>query len=131
MSYTKIISFAAIATFFLMSFTSAAVKWDFLGQKTVDFGADRDQIVVTAKEGVFKRIKLQVRKAPVEFNKVVVHYRNGSTESIVLRDHIRAGGETRAIDLKGNNRIIKKVVFYYNSKIRAGRKGIVKLYGFN
>jgi hypothetical protein len=79
MSYTKIISFAAIASLFLMSFTSVVVKWDFLGQKTVDFGADRDQIVVTAKEGVFKRIKLQVRKAPVEFNKVVVHYRNGST----------------------------------------------------
>jgi hypothetical protein len=131
MSYAKLVTFAAIASMFFMSFTSSGVRWDFLGQKTVDFGVDRDQIVVTAKEGVFKKIKLQVRKAPVEFKKVVVHYRNGSIQTIEMRDHIRAGGETRAIDLEGNDRVIKKVVFYYNSKIRAGRKGVVKLYGFN
>ena len=63
--------------------------------------------------------------------KVIVHYRNGSSEEIALRANIPAGGETRAIDLNGKNRIIKKVVFYYNSKPRALRKGKVKLFGMH
>ncbi len=131
MKTTKAILAILITSIFLMSFTTVAKKWDFLGQRTVNFAVDRDEIGVTAREGSFRKIKLQVKKAPVHFRKVVVHYRNGGKESISLRDNIRPGGETRAIDLNGHNRIIKKVVFYYNTKVKAPRKGKVKLFGLN
>lgn len=115
----------------MMSFSIVPKKWDLLGQRNVNFGIDRDEIRVTFREGSFKKIKLQVKKAPVHFRKVVVHYRNGGSEEITLRDNIPAGGETRAIDLNGNNRIISKVVFFYNSKPRARRQGKVKLFGMH
>ncbi len=131
MKTAKSILVFSILAISLMSFTVIPNNWDFLGKRTVDFGVDRDVIHVTAKEGTFKRIKLEVKKAPVHFREVVVHYRNGQKESIALRDNIPAGGQTRAIDLSGKNRIIKKVVFYYNSKAKVRRKGLVKLYGWN
>ena len=131
MKTTKAILFLGIIGVLSMSFVNPVKKWDFLGQRTVNFAIDKDEIPVTLREGTFKKIKLKVRKAPVHFRKVIVHYRNGTKESIELRDNIPAGGETRAIDLKGNNRVIQKVVFYYNSKVKTRRKGLVKLYGMH
>ena len=112
------------------SFTIAK-KWDFLGERTVNKSLDKDEINVTAKEGVFKKIKLKVKKSKVEFKRVVVHYKNGDTQKIELRQEITAGGETRAIDLDGRNRVIVKVVFFYNTKRLLAKKAKVQLYGRN
>ena len=131
MKTTKVFLFLGIIAVLGMSFAHPVKKWDFLGQRIVDYAVDKDEILVTLREGTFQKIKLKVKRAPVHFRKVIVHYRNGSTESIDLRDNIRAGGETRAIDLNGNNRVIKKVVFYYNSKVKVRKKGLVKLYGLH
>jgi len=131
MKTTKAIVALIIGASLMMSFTSTSKKWDFLGERSVNFALDKDEIFVTAKEGAFTQIKLQVKKAPVHFRKIVVHYRNGTKEAVTMRDNIRPGGQTRAIDLNGNKRIIKKVVFYYNTKINAPKKGKVKLFGLH
>ena len=131
MKTTKSAFLLATLAILFMSFTTTAKKWDFLGSRTVNYAIDRDEIKVTAREGSFKKIKIQVKKAPVHFRKVIVHYRNGSTEEIQMRDHVQPGGETRAIDLNGNKRIITKVVFYYNNTIRSPRKGLVRLFGMH
>ena len=104
-------------------------KWIFLGERTVDRALDRDEIYVTAKDGVFDKIKLEVKRSKVNFHKVVVHYANGSKEEIALRGEIPAGGQTRAIDLEGKKRIIKKVVFYYDTKGLLKKKAKVRLLG--
>ena len=39
------------------------------------------------------------------------------------------GGETRAIDLNGQNRIIEKVVLRYNTRRDRGQRAIVQLFG--
>jgi hypothetical protein len=36
---------------------------------------------------------------------VVVRYANGTSEEVEFRDYIQAGGQTRAIDLRGNDRV--------------------------
>src|SRR5262245_62254477 len=51
--------------------------WVFLGQTTVDGQRDRDTIVVGRSEGRFQSIQLRVAEAPVEFQRVVVHYGDG------------------------------------------------------
>lgn len=131
MKITKLFFALAIVSITFMSFTGTLKKWDFLGERIVDFGLDKDEIKVTIKEGTFTKIKLQVKRAPVHFRKVVVHYKNGNTEELELRDEIKAGGETRAIDLNGKERIITKVVFFYNSKVKANKKAVVRLYGMH
>jgi hypothetical protein len=50
-------------------------------------------------------------------------------QEVETRDNIRAGGESRVIDLAGNRRIITKVVFVYDTKNFAGRRAEVELWG--
>ena len=80
--------------------------WSLLGQRTVNHAVDRDEIRVGARDGTFRRIKLLVRQRSVTFRDVKVHYANGGVEDVSVRRSIPAGGETRAIDLNGRDRII-------------------------
>lgn len=131
MKTMKIIVGASLCLLLIMSSSPSLVKWDFLGQRKVNYSLDRDEISVTAREGTFRKIKLKVKRAPVHFNKVIIHYRNGSKETVKMKANIGPGGETRAIDINGGKRIIHKVVFYYNSKQKFNKKGLVKLYGLH
>jgi hypothetical protein len=111
------------------AFTDSQPRWEFLGKRTVKHTLDRDEIYVTRTEGKFKAIKLKVEKSPVRFRNVTVHYANGTKEEIKMRNLISAGGETRVIDLKGQKRIIKRVVFSYDTQSLLGKKAVVRLYG--
>ncbi|HKX26279.1 MAG TPA: hypothetical protein VJ302_01175 [Blastocatellia bacterium] len=88
--------------------------WVFLGQTQVN-GRDRDRITVGRAEGRFNSIQLRVQGSPVEFQRVIVNYANGTNEEIDFRDRIAAGGQTRAIDLRGENRVISSIDFLYTS----------------
>lgn len=104
-------------------------RWELLGSRRVNYGLDRDEIPVTVREGFFDALQLRVRGGSVQFHKVVVHYGNGQMDEIELRAVIPSGGQSRVIDLPGNNRVITKVVFYYDTQgIRRG-KASVNLWG--
>ena len=105
-----------------------AGDWDYLGSRKVNHAVDRDEIVVTAKDGTFTKIKLLVRDRQVTFRDVKVHYANGDVQDIKLRSKVPAGGETRVIDLHGNNRVIRKVVFWYNTSRVRGKRATVQLF---
>lgn len=114
----------------LMCVTLAlAPEWALLGQRTVTDRADHDVIPVTAARGDFKSIKLTVQRAAVDFHRVVVHYGNGTKQEIELRNTIPAGGESRAIDLIGTERVINRVEFWYDAKTVRGRRAVVRLFG--
>src|SRR5205807_6214085 len=78
-----------------------------LGEAHVDGGVDHDRIVVTAARGEYRAIRLRVENAAVKFDRVVVHYGNGSSQPIPVRRVIRAGDETPAVDLPGARRVIQ------------------------
>ena len=104
-------------------------EWKLLGAKVVKFRTERDVIVVGADEGVFKRIKLTVHRSGVHFKDMKVYFANGDVIDVKIRNFIPAGGETRAIDLPGNNRVITKVVFWYESAGKSNKLATVRLYG--
>jgi hypothetical protein len=104
--------------------------WVLLGQTTVDGQRDRDTIAIGRSEGRFRSIQLRVAGAPVEFQRVVVRYGNGTSEEVEVRDYIQAGGQTRAIDLRGDDRVISSVEFLYSkARWRHGARPRVSLYG--
>jgi hypothetical protein len=107
-----------------------ADDWDKLGERTVDHKMDHDQIVVGKKEGDFERIALRVQNAPVEFERVTVHFKNGEDQVVEMREEIEAGGQTRAIDLSGDERIVQSVSFTYHTDER-GEKAVVQLWGMS
>ena len=113
----KLISVLTILVFSGILFANLS-KWQLLGSREV--GAD---------EGLFTKIKLTVKKSAVHFNDMKVHFANGGVFDVKLRKKIPAGGQTRVIDLPGDGRNIKKVVFWYYSTLRNPKRAIVKLYG--
>lgn len=103
--------------------------WKLLGSKIVTFRAERDVITVGADEGVYKKIKLTVKRSGVNFQDMKVHFANGDVIDVKIRRVIPAGGETRVIDLPGNKRIIKRVVFWYKSTTKNSKRALVSLFG--
>jgi len=125
------------ATFFLLGILwmantttiSAQNDWKVLGSAKVHGHADHDEIWVTGMEGDFKAVKLMVENEGIEFNRVVLHFANGTKQELNIRRFIPAGGETKVLDLNGDDRVIKKVDFYYESKASSKTKAKVVLYG--
>lgn len=102
---------------------------DYLGSCKVNGHVDHDEIVVTASRGDFKAIKLFVENEGIQFDRVMVHYGNGTSDRMDIRKFIPAGGETRVLDLAGSDRVVRKVTFYYESNGMTYKKGKVVLYG--
>jgi len=113
----------------LTALPARAEKWVFLGQRHVNDRAERDSIEVTASEGSFDAIQLRVKRSAVRFYKVTVVYGAGTSDDLELRDVIPAGGQSRALDLRGANRFIKRVEFTYEAKSLGRRGAVVELYG--
>jgi hypothetical protein len=87
--------------------------WERLGAREVNFRTDRDTIPVTVADGRFRKIRLRVRGNAVEFLDVSVVFADGSRQDVPVRAVIAEGGATRVIDLVGEARVIRDVVFTY------------------
>lgn len=107
----------------------ALADWDLLGTRQVNDRADHDLIAVGARDGEYRRIKFTVQRASVDFHRVVVHFGNGRDQRIEMRNTIPAGGETRAIDLDGSERIIRSIEFWYDANTIRGRRAQVRAFG--
>jgi hypothetical protein len=75
----------------------------------VGFIVDKDVIRVGRSEGRFKSIRLQVAGNKVYMDDLKVIYANGEPDDIPVRSEIRAGGQTRPLDLRGERRAIKEI----------------------
>ena len=100
-----------------------------LGEANVDGNADHDKIKIGRDDGKFRAIQFQVERAPIEFQRVVIHYGNGADEEIAIRNRINAGGKTRLIDLRGRDRVIESVEFWYAKARYDSAKPKLLLYG--
>jgi hypothetical protein len=103
--------------------------WVLLGQRAVSDRVDHD-VVNVGSRGDFRRIKFTVQRSSVDFHRVVVHFGNGADQRIDIRQTIPAGGETRAIDLDGRDRVIRSIDFWYDANTLRGRDAQVRVFGF-
>jgi hypothetical protein len=123
----------AILMFGLLFLCMFAVKayaedWIYLGESHVDGDHDHDKIHVGKHDGRFRAIQLRVSGGAIEFDRVVVHYGNGTSEVLSIRSVIPDAGRTRAIDLAGDRREIDNVELWY-SKAHWEHKPQVTLFG--
>jgi hypothetical protein len=121
----------ALFTLGLASHAQENARWEYLGEANVDGATDHDRITVTGERGRFRAIHLKVEIAAIEFDRVIVHYGNGSSEPIFIRARIPAGGQTRVIDLPGGRRIIRSVEFWYDRANPGGNRPKVRLFGLH
>ncbi len=122
-----------VAILLLLSFGQASYArgWMYLGEAHVDGAADHDKIKIGRSEGRFRALQIRVDYAAVEFRHVVVHYANGTSEEVQVRQRIRAGDSTRDIALSGGDRAIDNVEFWYERANYGSRRPRVRLYGYH
>jgi hypothetical protein len=104
-------------------------RWVYLGEANVDGSADHDRIKIGRDDGKFRAIQIRVERAPIQFQRVVVHYGNGADEEIAIRNRINPGGKTRVIDLRGRDRVIESVEVWYARARYNSAKPKLRLFG--
>jgi hypothetical protein len=105
-------------------------RWTLLGARTVTDRTDHDTVRVTSSRGTFDAVRFEVRGRAVDFHRVVIQFANGGDQSVELRDTIRAGGESRVIDVEGRDRVIQRIDFWYDaSTVGRGGRATVRVLG--
>ena len=105
------------------------IKWQKLGSRLVNIKADHDEILVTAVNGVFKSLKFKVSKAPIHIKSMKVVFGNGQTQVFNFGKKFLPGKESKILDLPGNKRIIKKIVFNYKTVPGPNGKAFISVWG--
>jgi hypothetical protein len=96
-------------------------KWEKLGERVVDGKVDKDTIAVGRDDGRFSEIQIRVEGSALEMFNVVVTFGDGESFSPPTRLVFGKGTNSRAIDLPGGKRVIKKVEFKYGNLPGGGR----------
>jgi hypothetical protein len=96
--------------------SGAPGTWRVVGQVTASFASDHDTIVVRAPFDDFRSIRFKVADAALDISRLIVSYDNGEPERLDLREHVRKGGRSRAIDLPVvGERSVRKIEFWYEA----------------
>jgi hypothetical protein len=88
--------------------------WHKIGSRTIDFKNDKDEITVLGSDR-FSSIKFMVKDAPVNLKNVEVYYESGDNQNIEVNSPIGPTMESKAFDLNGGERSLKKIAFDYNT----------------
>ena len=117
---------AILAALALLTLPSA--KWELLGSRRVSFALDHDAILVGARAGGFTALKIEVAGGNLEMYNMKVTFGNGQNYFPETRIQFHQGSWSRTIDLPGPVRIVRRVDFWYRSRLRRG-VATVRLFG--
>ena len=84
-----------------------------MGDAQIDGTRDHDRIQVTRRDGVFHTIQLRVSGDPIFLDRVVVHFGDGTSEELAVRDRIWPGGRNRVMGLAGKPHTVESVELWY------------------
>jgi hypothetical protein len=108
---------------------NAQGNWQLLSTREVNYVLDRDVIDVTWRDGSFNALKFEVKGGALNMRKCIVYFENGGKQEMDLLYKFGPGRDTQVLDLKGNDRLIEKIEFWYNTRKKARNKAIVSVFG--
>lgn len=109
--------------------TNLLKGWTNLGSRVVDYTLDHDVVSLNSSKEVFNQLRVTVKGGAVNMHKATVHFANGDKQDIDFPDTVTPENDGRLIDLKGNNRVIEKVTFWYDTKANSTEKATVEVWG--
>jgi len=97
--------------------------WTNLGERAVGGGrkGDKDKIIVGRNEGKFRKLMLVVLDSDLEMIEMTVKFARGEPFKPEVNQFFRESSRTRAIDLPGDDRVIKWIEFRYKNLPGGGR----------
>jgi|SRR5215213_6433037 hypothetical protein len=118
-----------VALLFVVGATNASAQWENLGSKEVTDRAESDVFHLTG-EGQFRALRFRVARRPVRFYRMEITYGNGEKDNVQLRSLIKPGGSSRVIDVRGKDRFIRSVKFWYEAaSVGRGQRSTITLFG--
>jgi hypothetical protein len=87
--------------------------WDFLGHTQVDRTQDHGRIQITRRDVHFRTIQLRVNGEAIFFDRLVVHFDDGTSKELIVSDRISPGGRNYVIDLLGERSLESVELWYY------------------
>jgi hypothetical protein len=105
--------------------------WFFLGDKNVGFGVDHDVIRFGNWKDDVRQIKLKITDGPLRMYDMKIHFDNGSTQDVALKNRFAQGTESRVIDLVGGLRHLSSIEFTYETRGFARGRSRIAVWGRN
>lgn len=128
-SFASLVMILMLSSFTSSPTESTVANWEKLGSRIVDFKLDRDVIHVGKKDRRFSKLKLFVTGGNLNMHKMKVEYLNGQVENIKLKHNFSRQSSSRVIDIDGYKRVIKNIIFWYDTKNISKKKAKVTVLG--
>jgi len=112
---------------FATSLLARGQTWAFLGHTQVDASQDHSRVQITRRDRLFRAVQLRVTDV-IFFDRIVVHFSNGSSRELAVNERISPEGRNYVIDLPGERRPLECVELWYY-KEPWGHNPSVSLYG--
>ena len=102
-----------LAFAFATSLLARGQFWDFMGYTQVDSSQDHGRIQITRRDVHFRTIQLRVSGEAIFFDRLVVHFDDGTSQKLIVSDRISPGGRNYVIDLLGERSLETVELWYY------------------
>jgi hypothetical protein len=100
--------------------------WDFLGSAQVDGSRDHGRIQIVRRDRAFRTIQLRVSGEAIFFDRLVVHFGDGTSLQSVVSGRL-LGGSNYVVELTGERTLESVELWYY--KEPWGHTPKLSLYG--
>ena len=122
---------AGLTSLFVLGFAgnAEASSRTFLGERNVSDRAEYDVFRIGPGQGAFNALQMRAQGTPVEIKRITIYFTNGTTQTVEKNVFLGRNSRTSFTDLKGNNRLINRVVFYYEARSPGWESAELKLFG--
>jgi hypothetical protein len=103
--------------------------WTQLGTRVVDFTLDHDVVNLNNSQDPYTSLRVMVKNGSLNMHKATVHFANGDKQDVTFPDVVTKENAGQTIDLKGNDRVIEKVTFWYDTKNSSNQKATIEVWG--
>ena len=97
---------------FATSLLARGQTWAFLGHTQVDPSQDHGRVQITRRDRLFRAVQLRVSDV-IFFDRIVVHFGNGTSRELAVSERISPEGRNYVIDLPGERRPLESVELWY------------------
>jgi hypothetical protein len=128
---------AALVLAGALSAQALAQRWDkewvLLGERVVNFRADRDAINIGQSEDwwrtrAFRRLHLVAERSDIHLISLRLIYGNGDREDFPV-DRLIRDGQDQPIDLRGERKYVQRIEMVYRSRPSFEGRAVMKIYG--
>lgn len=102
-------------------------SWETLGSAKISFRGELESIPSSLRRGRFHQMRIEVTGGDVEIYDLAVRFANGEIFSPNIRQNFDENTRSRIIDLPGDERFIKEVVFRAKSRLTLAGKATISI----